>query len=108
VVDVAKAPIDMAAGCRANPGLAGSCFVVRGRLSAYNGSPTFRIWPIGSHRLIGVVPSEDARSLPAELRGVAGFDHDVFGTFTVCPFTRSKTGVMQFVCVEAVRDVHAR
>jgi hypothetical protein len=105
---VANEPIDMTAGCRANPALAGSCFVVRGRLSAYNGNPTFRIWPICTHRLLGVVPSEDARSLPAELRGFAGFDHDVFGTFTVCPFTRNRAGVMQFVCVEAVHGVHAR
>jgi len=104
----AKGPIDMASGCKANPALAGSCFVVRGRLSAYNGTPTFRIWPIGTHRLIGVVPSEDPRSLPAELRGVAGFDRDVFGMFTVCPFIANRSGVMQFVCVEAVRKVRVR
>lgn len=104
----AKGPIDMAPGCKANPALAGSCFVVRGRLSAYNGTPTFRIWPIGTHRLLGIVPSEDPRSLPAELRGVAGFDHDVFGTFTVCPFTQRRPGVMQFGCVEAVRKVRVR
>jgi hypothetical protein len=104
----AKDHIDMASGCKANPALAGSCFVVRGRLSAYNGTPTFRIWPIGTHRLIGVVPSEDPRSLPAELRGVASFDRDVFGIFTVCPFTANRPGVMQFGCVEAVRNVRVR
>lgn len=104
----AKGAIDMASGCKANPALVGSCFVVRGRLSAYNGTPTFRIWPIGTHRLIGVVPSEDPRSLPAELRGVATFDRDVFGAFTVCPFTKHKPNVMQFGCVEAVRSIHTR
>ena len=104
----AKEPADMAAGCKANPALVGSCFVVRGRLSAYNGTPTFRIWPIGTHRLLGVVPSEDLRALPAELRGAAGFDHDVFGTFTVCPFTKQKPDVMQFGCVEAVRSIDTR
>ncbi|HXH41202.1 MAG TPA: hypothetical protein VNN08_21425, partial [Thermoanaerobaculia bacterium] len=104
----AKGPIDMSAGCKANPALVGSCFVVRGRLSAYNGNPTFRIWPFDTHRLLGVVPSEDPRSLPAELRGVASFDHDIFGTFTVCPFTKRRTGVMRFVCVEAVRHSNVR
>ncbi|HXA17752.1 MAG TPA: hypothetical protein VN380_12220 [Thermoanaerobaculia bacterium] len=108
VAVVAKGPIDMAAGCKANPALAGSCFVVRGRLSAYNGTPTFRIWPVGTHCLLGVIPSEDPRSLPGELRGVAGFEQDVFGTFTVCPFTKRRAGVMQFVCVETVRNVDTR
>lgn len=105
---VAREPINMAMGCKSNPQLVGKCFVVRGRLSAYNGNPTFRIWRTGTSRFLGVVPSEDPRSLPAELRGVANFEHDVFGTFTVCPFTPSKAGVMQFVCVEAVRDTRVR
>ena len=105
---IARQPIDMVMGCKSNPQLVGTCFVVRGRLSAYNGNPTFRIFRAGTSRILGVVPSEDPRSLPAELRGVASFEHDVFGTFTVCPFTPSKPGVMQFVCVEAVRDVHVR
>jgi hypothetical protein len=104
----AREPIDMAAGCKSNPHLVGVCFVLRGRLSAYNGTPTFRIRRAGTARLVGVVPSEDPRSLPAELRGIANFEHDVFGTFTVCPFTPAKAGIMQFVCVEAVRDIHVR
>jgi hypothetical protein len=33
----------------------GECFWVRGRLSAANGNPTFRIWPIGTHRMLGVL-----------------------------------------------------
>jgi hypothetical protein len=104
----AREPIDMALGCKSNPQRVGKCFVVRGRLSAYNGNPTFRIFRTGTSRILGVIPSEDPRSLPAELRGVASFEHDIFGTFTVCPFTPSRAGVMQFVCVEAVRDVQVR
>jgi len=104
----ARQPIDMAMGCKSNPRLVDRCFVVRGRLSAYNGNPTFRIRRTGTSRLLGVVPSEDPRSLPAEIRGIANFEHDVFGTFTVCPFTPLKVGVMQFVCVESVRDVRVR
>ena len=104
----ARQPIDMTMGCKFNPHLVGMCFVLRGRLSAYNGTPTFRIRRAGTSRLLGVVPSEDPRSLPAELRGVANFEHDVFGTFTVCPFTPRKAGVMQFVCVEAVRNTRVR
>src|SRR5689334_2514264 len=43
-----------APACKANPDLAGKCFVVHGRLRAYNGNPTYRIWPAGTRRLLGV------------------------------------------------------
>jgi len=104
----AREPIDMAMGCKFNPQRVDKCFVVHGRLSAYNGNPTFRIFRAHTSRVLGIIPSEDPRSLPAELRGVASFAHDVYGIFVVCPFTPSKAGVMQFVCVESVRDVQVR
>lgn len=90
--------------CKANPGLAGSCFVARGRMRAYNGNPTFRIWKIGTGRLLGVTgvhPGEEP-ILPAGL--ACGFDCDVFADFEVCPFTRERPGVMQRVCVESAAN----
>lgn len=90
--------------CRSNPELAGKCFVIRGRLRAYNGNPTYRIWRIGTRRILGVTgihPGEE----PILPRGVAcGFDCDVYGDFEVCPFTREKPGTMQRVCVESVAN----
>src|SRR6185437_7143685 len=41
--------------CRPTPVPAQPCFSVRGRLSAWNGAPTFRLHPDGSKRLLGVV-----------------------------------------------------
>ena len=40
---------------------ASSCYWTRGRLSFYNGTPSFRLWKIGTHRLIGIYsgPSVD-------------------------------------------------
>lgn len=40
--------------------------------------------------------------------GISPNAQNVFGTFTVCPFTSSKPGVMQFVCVDSVRDTRVR
>ena len=40
--------------CKGNPALVGQCFTIHGRLRAYNGNPTFRIWPIGTRRIVGV------------------------------------------------------
>jgi hypothetical protein len=87
--------------CKANPNLAGKCFVVHGRLRAYNGNPTFRIWPAGTKRLLGVTgehPGEEP-ILPGDLK--PGFDHDLYADFEVCPFTHETPGVMQRVCVES-------
>lgn len=94
--------------CKANPDLAGKCFVAHGRLRAYNGNPTFRIWRIASSRLLGVTgvhPGEEP-ILPAGL--ACGFDCDVFADFEVCPFTKEKAGVMQRVCVESATNVTKR
>jgi hypothetical protein len=89
--------------CQSRQDLSGSCFVVHGRLRAYNGNPTFRIWPIGTRRLLGVTgphPGEEPL-MPAGLG--CDFDHDVYADFEVCPFTAKKEGVMQRTCIEAAR-----
>src|SRR5260370_33430553 len=31
-----------------------SCYWTRGRLAVYNGNPTFRIWRIGTNKILGV------------------------------------------------------
>ena len=98
------AEIDMKAGCKSNPQLAAACFTVHGRLSAYNGTPSLRIWPIGTHRLLGILKDEDPLALPENIRNEVGFEKDIYGDFLVCPFTQSKPGQMQFVCVEAVSN----
>jgi hypothetical protein len=88
--------------CQANRELAGKCFVVHGRLRAYNGNPVFRIWRIGTRRILGVTGAHPGEE-PILPGGVAcGFDCDVYGDFLVCPFTREQPGVMQRVCVESV------
>ena len=94
--------------CKDNPALAGKCFVVRGRMRAYNGNPTYRIWKIGTGRLLGVtgVHPGEAPILPEGL--ACGFDCDVFADFEVCPFTAGKAGVMQRVCVESAARVSKR
>ena len=105
---LARDPTAANGSCATRPDLSGRCFVVHGRLSAYNGAPTFRLWPVGTKRLIGIVPDEDARKLPASIRDEAGFANDIFGRFTVCPFTPARRGVMQFGCIQDVRDARIR
>src|SRR5439155_26631041 len=44
--------------CKTDPRVVGDCFRVHGRLAYYNGNPSFRIWRIGTDRILGVQDDE--------------------------------------------------
>lgn len=77
-----------------------SCFTIHGRISIWNGSPSLRIWRIGTDRILGVLDSEN-EIIPDNLaKQLDGIGTEVFGDFEVCPFTKSRPGEMQMVCVQ--------
>src|SRR6266478_2521456 len=96
--------------CAGNSNLAGECFTFRGTLRLSNGNPTFRIWRVGTKRILGVLCDEEP-IVPANLKSAmsedskASWDRDFSGDYEVCPFTASKPGWMQFVCVEKVSNL---
>jgi hypothetical protein len=96
--------------CAGNPKLAGQCFTFRGNFRLYNGNPTFRILRTGTGRVLGVLCDEDP-IIPANLAAWindptnAQWDRDFRGDYEVCPFTKSKPGVMQFVCIDKVTNL---
>lgn len=91
--------------CATDPELVAPCFELRGRLSFWNGTPSARIWRVGTKRMLGV----HADRLPPELGSkVMGFDTEIWGHYTVCPYTSERPGHMQFVCIEAWRDILIR
>jgi hypothetical protein len=98
--------------CARQPALVGPCFTVHGRLSLYNGSPSARIWQIGSNRILGVTESRcvepECPQMPDELRKMLNWEEGIFADFLVCPFTESKPEHMQFVCIESARNLHVR
>ena len=77
-------------------------------MSLANGSPSMRIWVIGTHRVLGVVQQDETfEDLPANIRHLWASHGDdamwasyIFGDFRVCPLTKSKPGWMQFVSVK--------
>ncbi|HUW27900.1 MAG TPA: hypothetical protein VMV97_04760 [Sulfuriferula sp.] len=101
------AAIDAAAGCKNNPAVVAACFTIRGRISAYNGTPSLRIWPVGTKRLLGVVPAEN-EIVPSNIRGKVTFGQSVFANLEVCPFEPARPGSMQAVCVESATDISIR
>ena len=96
--------------CAGNSNLAGECFTFRGTLRLSNGNPTFRIWRVGTKRILGVLCDEEP-IVPANLKSAmredseASWHRDFSGDYEVCPFTASKPGWMQFVCVEKVSNL---
>ncbi len=97
--------------CKTRRDLAGSCRVVHGRLMAYNGTPSWRIWVIGTHRLLGIhevdLNEEDIEHplMPLTLHFDTGFDYTFFGDFEVCPLERQMPHTMQTVCVASARHI---
>jgi len=87
---------------------------VHGRLSVYNGTPSIRLWPIGTKRLLGVLDPKDIsaepgpNTIPPAVESKLDFDKDVFGDFVVCPLTRSRPGRMQTVCIESGKNLAVR
>jgi hypothetical protein len=98
--------------CRAHPQLIGRCFTVRGRLSVYNGTPARRLWRIGTKRVLGISEQRFAatgyRNVPEDIESKLNQDVAIFGDFVVCPFTRSKPGEMQLVCIESAKNLVTR
>lgn len=98
--------------CREHPQLVGHCFRVNGRLSVYNGAPALRIWKVGTRRMLGISEQRFSvagyRNIPEDLEKQINQDVDIFADFLVCPFTRSRVGEMQLVCIESLKNLVVR
>jgi hypothetical protein len=98
--------------CRTHPMLIGRCFTVHGRLSIYNGAPARRLWKIGTKRVLGISEQrfavEGYRNVPEYVESKLNQDVAIVGDFVVCPFTRSKPGEMQLVCIEDAKNLVVR
>lgn len=102
ILAVAFAAVSVSAA-QAQP--SSECFVIHGRLQLSNGTPSIRIWRIGTERILGVPdgpPGDEQATLPANVRAVLATDAwktRVFADFHVCPLTPDRPGEMQLVQV---------
>jgi hypothetical protein len=113
------------------PENASLCYWTHGRLSVYEGWVTFRIWKIGTRRMLGVFsgPSrypattdEDAENpeFPPELDKALEANQrrhkrstgtmwtvtpPVFADFEVCPLRPEEKGVRQPICIESAKNI---
>jgi hypothetical protein len=87
------------------------CFWANGRLMAYNGNPTFRIWPRKTSRLLGVVAErgdtdDQNTGLPPDIERLNPvFGRHIWGSFYVCPVTEERRGWMRFVLLKKGRNL---
>lgn len=109
---------------------ASMCYWTHGRLGFYNGNPSYRIWKIGTTRILGVwsgpnseridpldnehpeFPANLDRVFDIEVRRNVALKIDfpeligpVFGEFEVCPLEPEHPGWMQAVCIESAKDM---
>jgi hypothetical protein len=89
-------------------------FEIHGRLQCYNGSPSLRIWIIGSNRILGVrqVDENDPEkpSIPQRLfdifnDGRGWFIKIMYGDFTVEPLGHDIKGTMRHIKVLSVKNL---
>ena len=101
--------------CRTSHNLVGACFTVHGRLFVSNGTPSVRIFRIGTTRILGVLDrqsqAEGAEVVPPAVDSLLKpdpFSTDVDGDYEVCPFDRTELGRMQMVCIESASHLVAQ
>ena len=99
------------------PENAASCYWTHGRLNFYNGAPSYRIWKIGTKRILGVYggaltypPRTDKDSqlpeFPSEIDKVfRPPDNAVYADFQICPLEPERKGEMQAVCIESASNI---
>jgi hypothetical protein len=90
--------------CEASPVTHGKCLLLRGRIFRSNGTPSMRIAPINSHRILGVLPAEH-EDVPEDIRKGVTFDQDAIADMEVCPLSPASQGEMQLVCVRSVSNI---
>jgi len=87
------------------------CRTVHGRMQVTNGTPSVRIWVVGTKRILGVHQQDTQfEELPAHILKVwrskgPPWEHMLYGDFKVCPLTRDRPGWMQMVRVESGKNL---
>ena len=97
------------APCKSNPKVVAACYSIRGRLSMGADTARLRLWPVGTKRMLAVTDGpmlDDANGFitPAGMQ-FPDIDKDIYGDFTVCPFTPEQKDHMQMVCIESARHL---
>lgn len=92
------------------------CKWTRGRVRLGAGTPAYRLWKVGTNRLLGIYsgPSVDRHShdnedpeFPANVQHMwqTRIGHTLWADFEVCPLEPERPGFMQAACIESAKNV---
>jgi len=92
-----------------------ACFNIHGKLYVPANMRT-RLWPLdgSKHEYAihiddnGGGPTDFDPPMPESVRTLLNPQHNVFGDFTICPFTLEKPGMLQIGCIDSARHLVAR
>lgn len=100
------------------PQNASECYWTRGRIREGNGTPAYRMWKVGTKRLLGIYsgPSvyhgqlsidNENPEFPANVEEIwdPRVGNDLYGDFEVCPLAPEHLGAMRPVCVESAKNL---
>lgn len=88
--------------------LVGEAFEIHGRLGVYNGTPSCRIWVVGTRKVLGIRETETECPIPPKLLQILREDINdrwIYGDFTIVPLTEPQEGVMQVVTLMTAKNI---
>ena len=103
------------------PEIASMCYWTRGRFQFYNGTPSYRLWKIGTTRLLGIysgpsvwtgdpaIRDNEDPELPTNVERIYRSPFgQVFADFEVCPLEPERPGFMQGACIESAKNIYVK
>jgi hypothetical protein len=96
-----------------------SCYWTHGRLSFYSGAPAYRVWKVGTKRLLGIysgasawrgdrlAPDNEDPEFPASVEKAwdSRIGTALFADFEICPLEPERLGFMQASCIESAKNI---
>src|SRR5687768_3864083 len=105
---VPAAMADEAPVCKTSPKVVGKCMTFYGPLAVYSGSPSLRIWPVGTKQLYGLRGTgadPETVALPEKLREILATNpREVNGKWEVCPLEAERANQLRSVCLESASE----
>ena len=98
------------------PANANICYWAHGRLSFYNGTPSIRLWKIGTRQMLGIYSGNDSEKidgldnehpeLPDNLqKRFKPSENRIFADFEICPLEPRKDNAIQSACIESTKNL---
>jgi hypothetical protein len=105
----ATAHADRVAQCQSLAVTPSAPITVHGRLYGANGGGSgFRVWIVGTKRIVWLTPKIDPAMPDAIRQAFAPFEQDLYGDFTLVPLAPNRPGVMREVCFVSGKNLEAR